>query len=56
MNATRPRNFYEHGYEDAGAADTYYCAVCEMFMDASHFEGDPLDPVDMEQHPKASHH
>ena len=47
---TRPRQYYEHGFEDTGAPGTYYCGVCEAFMDANHFPGDPLDPMDVGQH------
>jgi hypothetical protein len=46
---SKPRQFYEHGFEDPGAPGTYYCGVCEAFMEADHFPGDPLDPVDIER-------
>lgn len=45
---------YEHGDECEDMPGTVYCAVCDIFIDASHLAGDPRDPLDVHRHREAA--
>lgn len=50
LKQIEPQKLYEHGHEDEDAPGTFYCATCDLFMEASHLAGNARDPIDVRRH------
>lgn len=50
----KTNKFYTHGDECEDAPGTFYCATCDIFVEAGHLAEDPREPADARRHLEAT--